>query len=94
MPSWQIEVSDKAEATLLRFDKATRLRILRYIRERLLSHPDPGVLAEPLAGEFKGLFRFRVGDYRSISDIRENQLLIVVVEVRHRSEAYRKGLKR
>jgi mRNA interferase RelE/StbE len=92
VPNWQISVSDKAEATLLRLDKSVRLRIIRFIRERLASHPDPVMLAEPLAGEFKGLFRFRVGDYRLISDIQEEHLLIMVVEVRHRGEAYRKGI--
>jgi mRNA interferase RelE/StbE len=94
VPNWQIELSDKAEATLLRLDKPVRLRILRFLRERLFNHPDPVALAEPLVGEFKGLFRFRVGDYRLISDIQGNQLLIIVVEVRHRGEAYRKGLKK
>jgi len=94
VPNWQISLSDRAEATLLRLDKPVRLRILRFIRERLFNHPDPVALAEPLTGEFKGLFRFRVGDYRLISDIQENQLLITVVEVRHRGDAYRKGLSR
>ena len=94
VPNWQIELSNKAEETLLRLDKPIRMRILRYLRKRLADHPDTVALAEPLNGEFKGLFRFRVGDYRLISDIQQDILLILVLQVRHRGEAYRKGLKK
>jgi mRNA-degrading endonuclease RelE of RelBE toxin-antitoxin system len=43
---WQIEVSDKADKTLLSMDKPIRERIIRFFRERVENHPDPSELAE------------------------------------------------
>lgn len=36
------------------------------------------------------LYRFRVGDYRIFTNILNNTLIIEVVSVKHRREAYRK----
>ena len=35
-------------------------------------------------------FRLRVGDYRLILDIKENQLIILVLELGHRKQIYKK----
>ncbi len=35
------------------------------------------------------LYRIRVGDYRVIYQIQEEQLVILIVRIRHRREAYR-----
>ncbi|MFZ4803701.1 MAG: type II toxin-antitoxin system RelE family toxin [Synechococcus lacustris] len=35
-----------------------------------------------------GLWRYRVGDYRIICQINDNQLLVLVVRIAHRSRAY------
>ncbi len=36
-----------------------------------------------------GLWRYRVGDYRIVADIEDDVLLILVVDVDHRSRVYR-----
>ena len=41
-----------------------------------------------LTGEH-GLYRVRVGDYRIVYEIRDNELLILVVRVAHRRDVYR-----
>lgn len=42
-----------------------------------------------LAGE-EELYRVRVGDYRIIYTIQDDQLLVLVVTIAHRREAYRR----
>ena len=86
---WQIEISDRAEADLLRLDRPTRRRIISYFRDRVSAHPDPTQLAETLTGEFRGLWRFRIGDYRAIADLQANRLIVLVLEVGHRKGIYR-----
>ncbi len=51
---------------------------------------NPLQFAEALAGEFKSLYRFRVGDYRVIFARQSNGELtiILITRVRHRSRAY------
>lgn len=86
---WRIEYSDLAEANLLRLNKPERERILKFFRECVPNHPDPRHLAETLSGPLRGLWRFRVGNYRAICDIQEGKLVVLVLEVGHRGDVYR-----
>ncbi len=86
---WRVEYSDIAEAGILALDKPIRDRILRYFRERVRAHPEPKKLAEPLSGLLRGLYRFRVGNYRAICDIQEDYLVVLVLEIGHRGDIYR-----
>ncbi len=91
---WLIEYNDVAEASILSLDKPIRQRVLAFMGERVAASENPRVLAEPLQGELKGLWRFRVGDYRIICDIAERVRVVEVLEVGHRSRIYRKPLRR
>jgi mRNA interferase RelE/StbE len=58
-------------------------RILRQIEDVLANDPRSG---DPLHGEFEGLFKLRVGDYRVVyAQVNEN---VLVLRIRHRSKAY------
>jgi len=86
---WSVEYSNIAEEDILRLDKPVRERILKFFRERVAVHPEPKSLADPLSGILRGLWRFRIGDYRAICDIRNDKLVVLVLEVGHRSEIYK-----
>ena len=57
---------------LKRIDKKQLRRIIGNIEKKLKSKPGTG---KALAGEFKGLFRLRVGAYRVIYSILEKEVL-------------------
>ncbi|OGD29139.1 MAG: hypothetical protein A2Y56_07120 [Candidatus Aminicenantes bacterium RBG_13_63_10] len=61
------------------------------IMERVKTHlvQNPAGLGRPLKGIFKGLFRYRYGDYRVIYAIDMADKKIIVLHVKHRKEAYR-----
>ena len=42
-----------------------------------------------LAGDKKGLWRYRVGDYRVLCQINDGRLVILVIAIGHRNEVYR-----
>jgi mRNA interferase RelE/StbE len=86
---WRTEYTDIAERALLKLDKPVRERIQAFFRTRIEGQEDPKKLAEALKGEFLGLWRFRVGDYRVICDIRTEVLIVLVLRVGHRKEIYR-----
>ncbi len=67
-------------------DNSVRERIIKFLVERVQEHPDALLLAKPLVGEFKGLYRFRVGDYRLFCEAKNDSILIARVE--HRRNAY------
>jgi mRNA interferase RelE/StbE len=41
-----------------------------------------------LKANWAGLWRYRVGDYRVICQLEDELLLVLVVRISHRSEAY------
>jgi mRNA interferase RelE/StbE len=66
--------------------KSDRARIVAAI-QGLASDPRPqGV--EKLAGA-DALYRVRVGDYRIIYEIRDQELVVTVIKVGHRRDVYR-----
>jgi len=66
--------------------RAARLKILDAV-ETLLEDPLKG---ERLSAEWKGVRRLRVGSYRVLYAFDGRALLILILRVRHRREAYRK----
>lgn len=44
----------------------------------------------PLKGGLKGIRRLRVGDYRVLYEVQETALVVLVVRVAHRRDAYRR----
>ena len=69
---------------LRRLDKAKARRILTKLERTLSTNPDAGA---PLTGEFRGLFRFRVGDYRVI--YAKSPAGALVLRIGHRKDVYR-----
>lgn len=88
---WRIEFNEVAERSLFRLDKVVRESIIRLLKDRVETSVGPMVLAEPFKGEFRGLWRFRIGDYRMICDTQKEIRVIAVIHPRHRSDLYRKS---
>lgn len=54
--------------------------------ENILSQKPYSGLA--LKGEYQGLYRYRVGNYRVIYTINKGRYEVLILRVRHRKEAY------
>ncbi len=63
-------------------------RVVQAIRE-LAEDPHPRG-ARKLAGEMRGAWRIRVGDYRIFYDVNDDDRVVIVLAVLHRREAYRR----
>ena len=64
--------------------------IQAYLIERVAAAPNPRRIGAPLSGErFRQLWRYRVGDYRIIAEIKDAEIMIFVVEIGHRRDIYR-----
>ncbi len=71
---------------LKRLDRPTRERILRKL-EWLCEHADV-LRHEPLAAQWHGFFKLRVGDHRVVYEVDAKHKRIVVYAVGHRREIY------
>lgn len=61
--------------------------VLGYVDQRLAENPQR--LSKPLQGGLEGLHSARVGDYRVLFHLDEEQRRLVVQRVDHRAHAYR-----
>ncbi|MGC8877533.1 type II toxin-antitoxin system RelE family toxin [Thermus sp.] len=87
---YRIEFDPRAVKELERLDREVARRILRFLRERVAALEDPRSLGEPLRGPELGRFwKYRVGDYRLICHIRDQEATVLVVRVGHRRDVYR-----
>ena len=87
MSRWRIETTAKFDKSIRKFDHAARARIIEYL-EDLLTLEDPRQRGKGLTGDRAGFWRYRIGDYRVIAEIREGTLVILAIDVAHRSTAY------
>lgn len=87
---WIIKLERRAERELKQIDKVQAQRILRFLFERVATLENPRDIGEALQGEqFTSLWKYRVGDYRIISYIKDSEVEILVVKIGHRREVYR-----
>lgn len=87
--AWKIEITRTAEKQINRLDRVAQESVIRFLRDRLKPADNPRQWGKPLQGEKRGLWRYRVGDYRLICDIQEERITILVLRVGHRKEVYR-----
>lgn len=88
--AWRIEFEDAALKELAKLDKQVARRILIFLRERVAVLDDPRSVGEALKGSKIGEFwKYRVGDYRIITNIEDGVMRILVLKVGNRREVYR-----
>ena len=87
--AWRVEFQRSAAKQLRELDRPIQRRILNYFRSRVLAADDPRKQGKALTGDKGGLWRYRIGDFRAICKLEDERLVVLVLEVGHRREAYR-----
>ena len=87
---YEIFYTDKARKFLKKLDKSTLMNIKHWIEKNLLNTENPRLHGKALVGDKSGYWRYRVGDYRIIAEIKDDKLIVLVVDIDHRSKIYNK----
>jgi len=85
---YDLRILATAARELGKLDKSAVQRIIDRVR-RLAENLDE-IRLESLKGEFAGLYKLRVGDYRIVYEIIHDEKIIIIHQIGHRSEIYRK----
>jgi mRNA interferase RelE/StbE len=85
---WRVEFDPDAARDLRKLGAVAERAILRYLRQRIATAADPRRFGKPLTGDMKGLWRYRVGDYRIVASIEDGRFVVLVVTVGHRRQVY------
>lgn len=84
--AYRVELAPRATRELRRLDHIIRERVLRALIGLEVDPRPQGV--KKLVGA-ESTWRLRIGDYRIVYEIRDRELLVMVVRVAHRREVYR-----
>lgn len=86
---YKVIFTHNASKNIEKLDRSISSMILGWIRKNLENCDNPRVHGKALTGDLKGKWRYRVGDYRLICQIVDNQIIIYVLTVGHRKEIYK-----
>ena len=88
--AWTVRFTELALKQLKKLDKQIADQITRTLHEKIAMGDDPRAFGKALTGELKGFWRYRIGDYRVICELKDSELLILTLAIGHRREIYRK----
>lgn len=92
--SWRVELTPHAIRQLAKLDRARAKILTAWLRKNLEGCENPRTHGKPLTGGLAGAWRYRVGDYRILCELRDSELLVLAFEIAHRSEVYNRARRR
>ena len=87
---YQVEFSKLALKQLKKMDKHTSSMIISYVKKKLVNTDNPRQHGKALLGNHSDKWRYRVGNYRLLAKIKDEKVLIILVEIGHRKDIYKK----
>ena len=85
----RVELSENALKTFKKMDKQIATMIFAWISKNLEGCENPRIHGKGLVADKKGIWRYRVGDYRLLAHIFDDRLIILVVDAGHRRDIYK-----
>lgn len=87
---YNVEYSPKAIKFLKKLDKSAKVLIKGWIEKNLINCINPFEKGKGLTADKCGYWRYRVENYRIICKVEQDKLLIIVIDVGHRREIYKR----
>ena len=87
---YKILFDRNADKQLKKIDKTQQRIIVNWITKNLENTNDPRVFGKALKGNLKDYWRYRVGDYRIIAEINDDEVKILIIEIGNRKDIYKK----
>ena len=82
---------DKNADRQLKKTNTTQQRIIvNWIAKNLENTDDPRILGKSLIDNLKDYWRYRIGNYRIIAEINDDEVKILIIEIGHRKDIYKK----
>jgi mRNA interferase RelE/StbE len=88
--AYKVRLEKSAQKFLKKMDKFNASVILDWIQLNLEGTENPRQHGKGLTADKSGAWRYRVGAYRLIAEIQDNEILILILDIDHRSKIYKK----
>lgn len=86
---YEVRLEKPAQKNLKKMDKNDSKIIMAWISKNLVNCEDPYIHGKSLQGNLKGKWRYRVGNYRLICNIDDEEVIILILEAGHRRDIYK-----
>lgn len=86
---YSVVVSPKAQKKMDKLDAPVRRKIAQWIKDNLVDCENPRAFGAALHGSLKEYWKYRVGDWRIVAEIKDTELVIVIVKIDKRENVYR-----
>jgi mRNA interferase RelE/StbE len=88
LSKYQIAETKTFEKVKKKMDKKLYLKIENFVYPQLRDNPLYGTNIKKLKDNLEGYYRYRIGNYRLFYLIENDKLIVVVVDFKHRQQAY------
>lgn len=86
---YRVELSENALKTFKKMDKQIATMIFAWISKNLDGCENPRIHGKGLVADKKGIWRYRVGDYRLLAYIFDDRLIILNIDAGYRRDIYK-----
>ena len=87
--SYYVETTPRFDKEFKKLDKYTQQMIKSWIGKNLQNCENPRAHGKGLTANKSGQWRYRIGDYRLLCLIQDQELIILALTVGHRRDIYR-----
>ena len=87
---YQVRFSESAIKQIKKLDPPTKRLIKNWVIKNLVDTDNPKLQGKALTGRLKGVWHYRLGDYRLFAEFKDHELIVLIFEVAHRREIYRR----
>lgn len=85
---YNVVFTDKAKKQLKKIDKHIASLIIGWLEKNIEGCENPRIYGKGLVENKSGQWRYRIGDYRVLCEINNQEIIVLVLEVGHRREIY------
>lgn len=89
MSRWRLLYAKRVDKQLGKLDPGVRRVIIAWLDKHIDGCTDPRAHGKGLTGNLSEKWRYRVGDYRVLCEIRDHELVVLAIEIGHRRDVYR-----
>ena len=87
---YKVIFTEKAKKQLKKMDRYTAALIIGWLEKNMENCKNPRVHGKGLVENKSGQWRYRIGNYRVICEIQDENIIVLVLEIGHRREIYNK----
>ena len=85
--TYTVNTTPQFDKEFKKLDNSVQILVLKFIK-KLEESENPKSYGKSLSGGLSGKYRFRINNYRLLTIIKEDKMIIYALKIGHRSKVY------